>query len=171
MEKKLVSRIEGRIDSSTFSAILLDEIATRLLDIQKSLEDLKIINKMALGFKPQLFTKPYQYKELAAGESGVVYEYDIEKEYGGQYVGMITQLANSWYEDTYLLWHIDERSIERATKIEREIAPINNPLRVNYYVERKIIFEAYNNSNTAYVFEVLCNGFLIEKSIYKILKI
>lgn len=167
----IASQMQAKIDPSALNTILLNQIAEKLIDVHKSLEDLKTINKMMLGFKPQLFTKPYQYKELAPGESGVVYEYDIEKEYGGQYVGMITQLANSWYSDTYLLWHIDERSIERATKIERVIAPITEPLRVNYYAERKIIFEAYNNSSQAHVFYILCNGFLIEKSLYKVLKI
>jgi hypothetical protein len=100
------------------------------------------------------FGKVHQYKEIAAGESGRVYYLKIPD----SCVGFIQQVANNYFDNTYLVWKIDGATVEN--KIERMIGKINNPKEFNppFLVQDKIEFWAYNNDTIAHTFEVVCDG-------------
>jgi hypothetical protein len=107
------------------------------------------------------FIDPHQYKLVKAGESNIVYEFNIPK----GYVAFIDQVANSWFPNTYLVWIVDWEE----ERINREIAPINQPKEYNPPILAKnfIRWVGYNNDTQDHVFEVLCNGFLIKVEKWK----
>lgn len=101
---------------------------------------------------------PYQYKKVEAGQSGVVYQYDLPSDY----VGFLYDLALSWYPLTYLGWEIDSSMVEQ---IEHKIGEFKRPKLFDppYFVENQIKFTAYNNDTKTHIFRVLCDGLLIRK--------
>ena len=104
------------------------------------------------------FGSPYQYREVEAGKSAVVYLYDVPPDW----VGFIYDLALSWYRKTYLGWEIDNEMVET---IEHRIGDFRRPKVFNppYLVENQVKFTAYNNDNEAHIFRVRCDGILRQR--------
>lgn len=100
----------------------------------------------------------HQYKEISAGQNDAVYEFDVPN----GYVAFIYNIANVSYDDTHYLWKIDNELYE---KVEREIAPLNNPLYLikPLVATEKILWQGYNNSDNSLTFEVLCDGLIYFK--------
>lgn len=112
------------------------------------------------------FYKPFQPEtpiEVAAGESAVIYEFDLRSLCPG-YVGFIEKVATKIYKDTYIDWEIDGELVER---LKRPIGTLSNPEMFNphYFVREKIRFTTYNNDLSSHKFWVLCDGVLTRKII------
>lgn len=103
------------------------------------------------------FHQPYQYKQVNTMTSDIIYSLELLS----NEVGFIEFVANSWYEDTSLLFLVDGENVE-FPRIERQIAPINEPLKYDPPIlfKDKIEWHAENNSGTDHVFEVYCDGII-----------
>ena len=99
------------------------------------------------------FFKPFQYLEIAAGESGTVLLIKVPS--GCK--GYIQRTANNWFPSTYLDWLVDGELIE---KVERMIAPTPAPRSETppIKVVGKIEWIAHNNSDSSQIFAVLQDG-------------
>jgi hypothetical protein len=153
-----LDRISKKLD-------VLNAKMSLLNDQQKAiLERLDMLLRVSA---PPLYRFPpgqrYQYKVVKAGQSDIVFKLDIPPDK----VGIITEVANSWYPNTYLLWSIDGAG--KTEKVERVIASIDNPKTYEKGIVAfvKIEWEAYNNDTTDHVFEVLLDGYFIDQKIYK----
>ena len=75
-------------------------------------------------------------------------------------IGFIEYVGNNWFNNTYLVWLVDNAEVER--KIERMVAPVDAPLKfkegAEIPVKRKIVWKAYNNDTKDHVFEVFVDG-------------
>jgi len=96
---------------------------------------------------------------VPAGQSGVVFYLRIPSDY----VAFIDQVANSYYPDCYLVWEIDgERVIVRhqmgTMNAPKEFRP---PIVVFHYVK----WVAYNQSTEDHWFEVLNDGYVVEREV------
>jgi hypothetical protein len=99
---------------------------------------------------------PHQYKLIKAGTSDKVYEFIIPK----GHIAFIDQIANLWYPNTYLTFIVDSEE----EVVQREIAPINEPkeFRPPIVAKNFIRWIGVNNSSEDYVFEVICDGYLLK---------
>ena len=100
------------------------------------------------------YYKPHQYETVPAGEHVVIYSFNVPPEH----VLHIEQVANNWFEDTYIEWEVDRVLME---KIERFLASINSPvdIRHRYIIAKdKVQWTAYNNSTEDIISEVVCDG-------------
>lgn len=106
-------------------------------------------------------TRLHQFKAVDAGKSEIVWHLNIPK----PYILFINALGNSWYPNTEYTLYIDGEKVE---DIEREVAPINNPVRIDppivAFYEVKVI--GTNNDKERHMLEFLIDGFLIEKPTY-----
>lgn len=125
-------------------------------------------------FPPDLL---YQYKEVAAGETDTIWTMDLRESnvlMAPYYVGVITLVANSWYDDTYLTWKIDAdgeatepvRTVNRT--VEEALGAIDTPLELKprYIITHRCEWTATNNDTTAHVFWVYQRGYFILKKLY-----
>lgn len=124
---------------------------------------------MTRMFKREL---QYQYATVAAGESGTVFK--LENPQPDLLVGIITQVANDWFPDTFLEWYIDYEH----KKVEYVIGQIDAPKEfergIPFFQEIKWVAHNENFTPTdeydpdvGHTFGVLCDGFFIDKRIYK----
>ncbi|MEM1558264.1 MAG: hypothetical protein QXG12_06700 [Thermoproteota archaeon] len=158
--------------------VFLRRIATSLEKVVKQLEELtrigvkldsvtRRLEELNKLIAPPLHRFPanqrYQYKLVKAGESDIVFKLDIPPDK----VGVITEVANSWYPNTYYMWSVDGAG--RAERVERQIAPIESPKQYDKGIVAfvGIEWEAYNNDTRDHVFEVLVDGYFIDKALYR----
>ena len=126
-------------------------------------------------FPPDLL---YQYKEVAAGETETIWTMDLRESdvlMAPYYVGVITLVANSWYDDTLLTWKIDTdgeatepvRMVNRT--VEEALGAMDTPLELKprYIITHKCEWTATNNDSAAHVFWVYMRGYFILKETYK----
>ena len=126
-------------------------------------------------FPPDLL---YQYKEVAAGETETIWTMDLRESdvlMAPYYVGVITLVANSWYDDTLLTWKIDTdgeatepvRMVNRT--VEEALGAMDTPLELKprYIITHRCEWTATNNDSTAHVFWVYQRGYFILKETYK----
>jgi histidinol dehydrogenase len=148
--------------------VFLDQIAKKLDALNTRMELLNEKLDMLLKVTaPPLYRFPsnqrYQYKTVEPGKTETVFKLDIPADK----VGIITEVGNSWYPNTYLMWMVDGAG--RVEKVERQIADVSSPKTY----ERGIVafvsieWEATNNDTQAHVFEVLCDGYFIDKEVYR----
>ena len=99
---------------------------------------------------------PHQYMSVPAGESKTVYYFKVPS---GK-VLFIDRIANNWFTDTKWEFIIDGEMV--FSKIEREIAPINQPEKYEppYLVTGYVKWIMYNNSSSDIIAEVFCDGSL-----------
>lgn len=146
MSKEKVERL--RIEP-VINTILLDDILSSLNELNR-----KTSGGFPAGSK---FDEPYQYKTVKAGERGTVYSRLIP----GDYVGLISQLALSWYDQTHLDWIVDGVLLERFLRS----IPFTTPKEFDPPIKAKdhIRFIAVNKDTTDHSFGVLCDGRLEKK--------
>lgn len=101
----------------------------------------------------------YQTKEVAPGESAVVWYYRV----GGGYKAFVRKIACNWYPDTYYEFSIDGDLIE---KVERTIE-MTEPDEYDppFVAEKRIIWKFFNNSSNAITTGVLCSGDLARPAV------
>lgn len=103
--------------------------------------------------------KPHQYTTISAGSSGRVFYFEIPK----KMVAFLKMVANNWYDDTYFTWIVDGEIID--PKVERAFGLVDRPkiydppILVKNYIE----WIAYNNSSEDQIFEVMCDGIVMDK--------
>lgn len=160
-EIKATSKI---IDPIVLQTILLDEMCGRLEELGEKMDKLgawvTFMGPMTRMFKPEL---QYQYKTVEAGGSATVYKLDNPER--GILVGIITQVANDWYPDTFLEWYIDYKPKRVDYVIGQMDAPKEYERGIPFHHEVKWV--AHNKSDEDHVFGVLCDGFFVDKRIYK----
>ena len=145
--------------NEVLNAIYLRKLSTKLDTVITRLEELTRI------IAPPLYrftgTEKYKFLQLAAGASGIVYEMDVPKDK----VAIITEVANTWFANTYYMWSVDS-TIER---VQRAIAALNNPkvFETPMVAFNKIEWEAFNGDTLAHVFEVIHDGYYIDRNLYR----
>ena len=143
--------------------IQLDEVNGRLAEVSKQLTRLIAFNSFYGPMQRRFKRKQvYQYVTVTANSSGQVYI--IKNPQPETLIGVITEVGNNWFEDTYLEWMIDYS----PRKIEYVIGDVDNPHVYNRGIPfvNEVSWTAYNNSGVSHVFEVLCDGFFIENTKY-----
>lgn len=153
----------SKVSPENIRTILLDDAVREMKELNKQMKQLIEINSLALNISllPNTFVKAYQFKNVPAGQKDTVFSINIPQDE----IGIITTVGNSWFVDTSLEWKVDDRLVEHVP-IQRKVAPITNPMQVRIPVEDTIEWIANNTSTNDYVFEVLCNGFLIDEKVY-----
>lgn len=145
--------------------IYLDEIAGRLEEIGEKLDRLLAFSAVQMSPMLRMFRRDqqYQFATVGAGQSGQVYL--LENPQPELFVGIISQVGNTWFPHTFLEWSIDEI----PKRVEYQIAPINNPKEYEKGIpfDWRVIWTAYNEDTVAHVFEVLCDGYFIERKLYR----
>jgi hypothetical protein len=159
---KLMKNLKGSPEA--IRTILLDDAVEEMKDLNKQIKQLIEINSLSLNINllPNTFVKSYQFKNVPSGKKDTVFSLNIPQDT----VGIITTVANSWFVNTSLEWKVDDRLVEHVA-IQRVVAPLSNPLQVRIPVEDTIEWTAINDSTDDHVFEVVCNGFLIDEKLYK----
>jgi hypothetical protein len=175
---KRLERIEGVLDELVKKPSLegpFQELVRTVMSIEKRVEALedniksKAEEKVSLpkpaSGKPFYQDKIYQWKQISAGKRDVVYRYRRGDPYWGSgEVAIIYYLGtNDWFTNTYINWFIDNYLKE---KLERQIAPVNSPLRLTpipLVAKREIMFEAFNGDSSAHKFEILCDGTIMDE--------
>jgi len=114
---------------------------------------------MTRMFKREL---QYQYVIIPAGQHRRVWY--MKNPQPELLVGVITQVANDWFPNTFLEWFVDYY----PKRVQYVIGQIDHPKEY----ERGIPFNdevewvAWNNDSTAHTFGVLCDGFFISKNVF-----
>jgi len=150
----------GKVDPKVVQALLQFRTYKEIKRLNERLGAyIRFMGPMTRMFKREL---QYQYATVKAGESKTVWF--MRNPQPQLLVGIITQVANSWYPNTYLEWFIDHY----PKKIEYVIGDVEKPK----HFERGIPFHgqvkwvAHNEDTVAHTFEVLCDGFFIPKKIF-----
>lgn len=138
--------------------ILLDELCGRLEDLGEKLDGLKSYNTYA-GPMTRLFRRDdqYQFATIPAGTSGQVYY--LRNPQPDLLVGVINQVANDWYPNTFLEWFTDYN----PKRVEYIIGQVDEPKHYDRGIpfKHEVRWVAYNNSDEDHVFGVLCDGYFI----------
>lgn len=138
-----------RIDPRVYNTIQLNQIYLELR---------KMNQETAAKGLPFDRTTIYKWLEIQAGESAVVYQYDLSG-----MVAFISYVGVKWYANSHIDFTIDGTLRE---KIERTIGNFVSPTsQPEYYdppiiAKNQILFKAYNQDTTEHKFEILCDGAL-----------
>jgi len=104
----------------------------------------------------------YQHKTIDAGQKERVWW--MRNPEPDRLVGIITAIANSYEEDTYMEWFVDHK----LTTVQMTFGIIGLPTRLQrgipFFDELEWI--GYNNSGDAQIFEVYMDGFFIPIKLY-----
>ena len=145
--------------------------------MEEELELLGLLNAERLGY-PFPASIIYQSKTVGAGESDIVV-WDMDMRDKGiamqHYVGVITSVANNWFDNTYLRWTIDytERVVEPSRVMDRRVdystGALNNPteLKPGYVITNESRWLATNNDSTDHTFYVYITGYFVLKKVFK----
>jgi hypothetical protein len=148
------------VDPQILQIIYLDELCGR---IEELTENLKAYNRfkgpMTRPFKRSL---QYQYATIPAGGHGRVYY--LKNPQPDLLMGVITQVGNSWFSNTYLEWFVDYD----PKKVEYVVGEIHNPKEYEQGIpfEYEVEWLAWNQDSADHTFEVLCDGFFLPKEVY-----
>jgi len=105
---------------------------------------------------------PHQVKTVPAGATETVFKFVLPKDC----VGFILRIANVYYPGDTVKWKIDGKEVDTG-HIRRVIGTINSPaevvpwFRMPFYVST--IWEVTNNDTEDHNYEVLNEGFYVEK--------
>ena len=101
------------------------------------------------------FYKPHQYTTIQPGSSGRVYYMKVPE----SCVAFIERIGNNYFDNTYYKVYIDGELME-SNVIERQIAPINQPLVLvePILVKNYIEVIGYNNDTSSHIMEFLIDG-------------
>lgn len=143
--------------------VQLDDLNVRtqaMLDNQRAFNS--FMGPMRRMFKRE---QQYQTKIVPAGGSDTVYI--LLNPQPEILVGIITQVGNGWTEGTYLEWFTDYE----PKRVDYVIGAVHEPKHyergIPFHEEVKWI--GYNNTNSDYAFEVLCDGFFMDRKIYDLI--
>jgi len=162
-DEEKVKRLAG-----PFEIIYLDEIAGRLEDLQttlsQKLDKLADHNTLYSPLKHP-FRRDLQYQFATVGPGQTAQVYLLENPQPELLVGLITQVGNSWFANTYLEWIVD--GIPKL--VQYQVAPVNAPKEFEKGIpfDDRIIWRAYNDSDLSHVFEVLCDGYFVDRKTYE----
>lgn len=107
----------------------------------------------------RMFRSPYQRALVNPGQEGEIYRQQIPS----GFVGVITRVGNTWFPNTFYVRVIDNKVPE--PRIERSIAPINEPAQVKVFTRTDPIWRAQNNDAVPHTFEVVMDGFLLPQKV------
>lgn len=155
-------------DDPAVMIMYLDEIAGRLAEIGEKMDKANAWERFK-GPMTRMFRRDdqYQFATVSAGQNGTVWY--MQNPQPDLLVGIITQVANDWYADTYLLWYTDYM----PKTVEYSIGDVDNPKHFERGIpfHEEVKWEAYNNDTESHTFGVLCDGFFIKKELFdKIVK-
>ena len=104
----------------------------------------------------------YQFATIPASSSGRIYY--LQNPQPDLLVGIIKEVANVWYPHTHLEWFTDYS----PKRIEYVIGNIEHPKEFDEGIPFKYEVEwiAHNDDTAGHVFEVLCDGYFIDKETY-----
>ena len=136
-----------------------EELTREVKEQSRRMELLELI--LGPKHEDRMFRKPFQSKTLAPTTEGEVYRQDIED----GFIGVITRIGNDWFPNTVLTRIVDQVAVE--PKIERVIAPTDNPIAVKIFVRDHVIWRAQNNDGMNHTFGILTDGFLIPRTKYE----
>lgn len=111
---------------------------------------------------------PHQTKTVPAGETKTVFKFTLPKDC----VGFILRIANVYYPGDIVRWKIDGKEVDTG-HIRRVIGTINSPtevvpwFRMRFYVSD--VWEVTNKDTADHDYEVLNEGFYIEKKDLRLL--
>jgi hypothetical protein len=165
MSKRIeeLGRQRKTVNPQVLQTILLDEICGKLEDLLEKLSAyIAFMGPMTQTFPAEL---KYQYKTVKAGGHDTVFK--LENPQPELLVGVVTQVANDWYPNTYLEWFTDYK----PRRVEYVVGEINNPKEYARGIpfHAKIEWVAWNNDTSDHVFGVLCDGFFVNKKLYNII--
>lgn len=149
-----------KIDPKVVQTLLLFKMYRSLKKLEPLADKfgayIKFMGPMTRMFKREL---QYQYAPIGAGSSGRVWY--MQNPQPDLLVGIIVQVANDWFADTYLEWYVDHH----PKRVEYSIADINAPKHyargIPFHDEVEWI--AYNNDASDHVFGVLTDGFFMPR--------
>lgn len=143
---------------------MLDEVCGRLEEIGEKLDKVTAFN-VSKGPMTRMFKRDlqYQYATISAGSYARIYY--LSNPHPDNWIGIITQVGNSFFENTYMEWFVDYL----PKKVEYQIAEIHNPKHFERGIpfEYEIEWKGFNNSDEDHVFEVLCDGFFVHRDVYE----
>ena len=151
---------EKRIKPLPFEIVLLDEISERLAELNQSVDAQNVLKgPTAWVFPPD---RQYQFAVVPANSIAVVYTLYTPSP---DVVGIISQVANSWFANTFLIWSID--GLPR--RIEYTVGDVHAPKEYTkglpFY--DSVIWTAHNEDAIAHTFEVLCDGYFMKKALFQ----
>jgi len=155
---------EEKEEFDNFLRVKPDVMQTMLLfKIYKKMDKLVAFNSF-MGPMSHRFKEEYQYqfKTIPAHGHGRVW-YMVNPQ-PDLLVGIITQVANSWFANTHLEWFIDYD----PKRVDYIIGDVNAPKHFDRGVPffDEVEWKAWNDDTVNHVFEVLCDGFFIDKKLY-----
>jgi hypothetical protein len=145
-----------RVKPDVLQAMLLYKIYKKL---DKLTAWATFMGPMTRMFKRE---QQFQFATVPAGQHRRVW-YMVNPE-PDVLVGVIVQVANSWFPNTFLEWFIDYDS----KRVDYIIGSVDQPK----HFERGIPFHdevewiAHNRDTVAHTFQVLCDGFFISKELF-----
>jgi len=156
-----------RVKPDVMQTMLLFKIykkMDKLTGIYNKLDKLTAFNSfmgpMSRRFKEE---QQYQFATIPAphGHGRVWYMVNPQPDL---LVGIITQVANSWFPNTHLDWLIDHD----PKRVEYIIGAVNAPKHFDRGVPffDEVEWIAWNDDAVDHVFQVLCDGFFIDKKLY-----
>lgn len=152
------------VDPQILQVIMLDELNERMAELN---ENVKVLRDLDKNWAPMKRPFPryaqYQYRTVTAGTSARVYH--LRNPQPDLLVGIIDQVGNSWFNNTYLDWITDYE----PKRVEYVIADVHIPKDYQRGVPFRYEVEwiAYNDDVSDHVFEVLCDGYFIERKVYE----
>lgn len=151
---------KNAIDPTVMQTILLDELCGRTEELYDKLGAyVSFMGPMSRRFKEE---QQYRFLTISAGGHGRVW-YMVNPQ-PDLLVGIITQVANSWFPNTHLEWLIDHD----PKRVEYIIGAVNAPKHFDRGVPffEEVEWIAWNDDTVNHVFQVLCDGFFIDKKLY-----
>lgn len=155
---------EEKEEFDDFLRVKPDVMQTMLLfKIYKKLDKLtafdSFMGPMSRRFKEE---QQYQFATIQANAHGRVWY--MRNPQPELLVGIITQVANSWFPNTHLEWLIDYE----PKRVEYIIGVVNAPKHFDRGIPffDEVQWIAWNDDTVNHVFQVLCDGFFIEKKLY-----
>ena len=143
--------------------ILLDEMCGRLEELSEKLDKGRAFTTLK-GPMTRMFRRDqqYQFATIPAGSSGRVFY--LENPQPDLLVGIVKEVANSWFANTYLDWYTDYT----PKTVQYVIGDVHAPKEFEEGIpfHKKVEWIAYNNDTASHVFEVLCDGFFLPKELY-----
>jgi len=148
------------VDPQVLEVMLLDELCGRIEELTTELSAYnRFKGPLTRPFKREL---QYQFATIPAHGLGRVYY--LKNPQPDLLMGLIVQVGNSWFPNTYLEWMIDYY----PRRVDYVIGDVHTPKHYERGLpfEHEIEWKAYNNDMVAHTFEVLCDGFFIPKEVY-----
>jgi len=137
--------------------VALQSLMRQMKELGERLELLEILT--APKQEDRMFRKPFQQATVNPGSEGEVYRQEVPS----GFVGVITRMGNDWYPNTFLTRIVDNRVVE--PRIERQIAPVTDPIPTKVFLFDRVIWRAQNNDGIPHTFGVLTDGFFIPRKV------